>query len=212
MTIDRAAVPFILLAAVPAAVSLLFAPFGITILLLLLTVAVALFFRDPDRSVPAAADIVVSPADGKVMHAGPARAEEAPPGEWLQVTVFLSVLDVHINRSPVSGRVTRVDYVPGSFRAAFHREAYRNEHSEIWVDHQGIMIVFRQVVGVLARRVVCRIKEGEELARGQRIGLMKFGSRMDVFVPTSAVLAVSAGDRVVAAETVLARLPPGLTR
>ena len=212
MSFDRAAVPFVLLAAVPAAVSLLFVPIGVTAALLLLPVAIALFFRDPDRQIPATAGLVLSPADGKVMHAGPARPGEAPPGEWQQVTVFLSVLDVHINRTPVSGRVERVDYVPGSFRAAFHREAYRNEHSEIWLDHEGITIVVRQVVGLLARRVVCRIGAGDELSQGQRIGLMKFGSRMDVFVPTSATLAVSAGDRVVAGETVIARLPTGPMR
>jgi phosphatidylserine decarboxylase len=211
VSFDRAAIPFVLLAAVPAAVSVVFAPAAITAVLLLLPVAVGLFFRDPERQVPATMDLVVSPADGKVMHAGPARSGEAPPGEWLQVTIFLSVLDVHINRTPVAGRVRRVDYVPGSFRAAFHREAYRNEHSEIWIDHQGLTVVVRQVVGVLARRVVCRIKEGDQLSRGQRIGLMKFGSRMDVFVPTAAMLAVSARDRVVAGETVIARLPPGPT-
>jgi phosphatidylserine decarboxylase len=211
MTIDRAAVPFVLIASAPAAVSLLFAPAAVTGLLLLLPLAIALFFRDPDRQPPSTAAVVLAPADGKVMHAGPARPEEAPAGAWQQVTIFLSVLDVHINRAPVAGRVTRVDYVPGSFRAAFHRDAYQNEHSEIWLDQEGTAFVVRQVVGVLARRVVCRVSEGQQLVAGQRIGLMKFGSRMDVFVPPSATLLVSAGDRVVAGETVIARLLPGPT-
>jgi phosphatidylserine decarboxylase len=99
-----------------------------------------------------------------------------------------------------------VAYVPGSFRAAFRADAHRNEHSEIWLDHDGVVIVVRQVVGLLARRVVCRVAVGQALAAGERIGLMKFGSRMDVFVPVTAALAVARGDRVRGGETVLARL------
>jgi phosphatidylserine decarboxylase len=116
---------------------------------------------------------------------------------------------VHINRTPVAGRVTRVDYVPGTFVPAYRDDARRNEHSEIWIDHDGQTIVARQVVGVLARRVVCRVKRGDELAAGERIGLMKFGSRMDVFVPRSAALTVAAGESVRAGETVIARLTAG---
>jgi phosphatidylserine decarboxylase len=140
------------------------------------------------------------------MFAGEARAEEAPPGQWRQVTIFLSVLDVHINRSPVSGLVTRVEYQPGTFLPAYRRESYRNERSEIWLDHEGTSIVARQVVGVLARRVVCRIGVGDRLPAGARIGLMKFGSRMDVFVPRDADVRVKAGDRVRAGVTVIAAL------
>ena len=140
------------------------------------------------------------------MHAGPARPGEAPAGDWLQVTIFLSVLDVHINRTPVAGRVTRVEFVPGSFRAAFRHDAFRNEHSEIWLDHDGVGVVTRQVVGMLARRVVCRVRTGDVLAAGERIGLMKFGSRMDVFMPVTAVVAVRAGETVRGGETVIARL------
>jgi phosphatidylserine decarboxylase len=141
------------------------------------------------------------------MFAGEARPEEAPPGAWRQVTIFLSLLDVHINRAPVAGRVTRVDYVPGTFVAAFRPEAYRNEHSEIWLQHDGTPVVARQVVGVLARRIVCRVRAGDELAAGARLGLMKFGSRMDVFTPATAELTVVKGARVRAGETIIARLP-----
>ena len=206
MRVDPAALPFVLLAAVPMAIAAVVAPLAVTAILLVLPVAVALFFRDPDRAVPPAPELVLAPADGKVMYAGPAKVAEAPSGAWLQVTVFLSLLDVHINRTPVAGRVVTVNHVPGSFLAAFREEAHRNEHSEIWLDHAGVPIVFRQVVGVLARRVVTRLTPGQSLAPGERIGLMKFGSRMDVFVPTSATLAVSEGDRVVAGQTVIARL------
>lgn len=211
MRIDRAAVPFVLMGAVPAVVSAFTAPRPVTAILTLLPVAIALFFRDPDRQSPSAGNLVLSPADGRVMHAGPSRPGEAPPGDWLQVTVFLSLLDVHINRTPVPGRVVSVQYRPGSFLAAFKTGAYRNEHSEIWLDHDGVPVVVRQVVGLLARRVVCRLTAGQEVDPGQRIGLMKFGSRMDVFVPPSATIAVSAGDQVRAGETIIARLPQGPT-
>ena len=206
MRVDPTALPFVLLAAVPVAIAAVVAPLPVVLILLVLPIAVALFFRDPDRRVPPAPDLVLAPADGRVIYAGPARAAEAPSGAWLQVTVFLSLLDVHINRTPVAGRVVKVDHVPGSFLAAFREDAHRNEHSEIWLDHDGVPIVVRQVVGVLARRVVTRLTPGQSLVPGQRIGLMKFGSRMDVFLPTSATLAVSEGDRVVAGETVIARL------
>jgi phosphatidylserine decarboxylase len=212
--IDSAALPFVAIAAIPAALVWWFGlPVAVVALALLLPVAIALFFRDPERVTPAEGTLVVSPADGRVMHAGPARPNEAPPGEWLQVTIFLSVLDVHINRTPVAGRVERVEYVPGSFKAAFRHDSHANERSEIWIDSAGVPIVVRQVVGLLARRVVCRVRPGDVLTAGQRIGLMKFGSRMDVFVPPTADLRVAAGARVVAGVTPIAVLaaPAGAT-
>jgi phosphatidylserine decarboxylase len=122
------------------------------------------------------------------------------------VTIFLSPLDVHMNRTPVEGRVTRVDYRKGKFLPAHTPAANDNELNEVWIDHHGRPVVFRQVVGILARRIVCRVQEGEHLERGQRVGLMKFGSRMDVFLPTDAELRVAVGEHVVGGETVLARL------
>lgn len=214
MKIDSAALPFVAVAAIPAAlVWWMGLPAAVVLLALLLPVAIALFFRDPERVTPGDGPTVVSPADGRVMHAGTARPAEAPPGEWLQVTIFLSVLDVHINRTPVAGRVERVEYIPGSFKAAFRHDSHANERSEIWIDAAGVPIVVRQVVGLLARRVVCRVRPGDVLAAGQRIGLMKFGSRMDVFVPLSAELRVAAGARVVAGVTPIAVLatPAGAT-
>jgi phosphatidylserine decarboxylase len=207
--IDAAALPFVAIAAIPALITLIVGGSLVVVgVLCLLPVAVALFFRDPDRVSPADPSLVLSPADGRVMHAGPARPNEAPAGEWLQVTIFLSVLDVHINRTPAAGRVERVEYIPGTFKAAFSHDSHANERSEIWLDHDGVPVVFRQVVGLLARRVVCRVKPGDVLAPGQRIGLMKCGSRMDVFVPTSASLRVTAGTTVVAGVTEIARLRP----
>jgi phosphatidylserine decarboxylase len=204
--IDRAGWPFVAIAAVPA---ILAATMGWTVVaavLLPLPLTIALFFRDPDRTSPQDPHLVLSPADGRVMFAGAARRDEAPAGDWQHVTIFLSPLDVHINRTPVSGLVTRVTYVPGTFRPAYHHDASKNEHSEIWFDHEGVLVVARQVVGMMARRVVCRLKVGDRVSTGQRLGLMKFGSRMDVFVPPSATLTVAAGDLVRGGVTVIAHL------
>lgn len=173
---------------------------------LVLPISVALFFRDPERTSPTDPSLVLAPADGKIMYAGPAQPANAPAGEWLQIITFLSPLDVHINRTPLAGVVRRVEYRAGSFVPAYHHDAANNERSEMWLDHNGVTIVVRQIVGMLARRVVCRAKVGQMLQAGERIGLMKFGSRMDVFVPLTAEIVVKPGDRTVAGESVLARL------
>jgi phosphatidylserine decarboxylase len=156
--------------------------------------------------VPSGPGLVISPADGRVMIAGPSDGRWSPPGSWMQITIFLSPMDVHINRSPVSGRITRIDYRPGRFLPAYDEKSNDNELNEIWVDHHGQTIVFRQVVGILARRIVCRVAEGDVLERGERIGLMKFGSRMDVFLPENATICVGVGQHVLGGETVLAML------
>ena len=176
--------------------------------LVILAAFFTFFFRDPDRhSTANAAIAVLAPADGRVLVAGPADPSAAPPGDWLQVSIFLSPMDVHVNRTPVSGRVLRVDFKRGRFLPAYHRDAASaNERSEIWIEHNGQTIVFRQLVGILARRVVCRVRAGAQLKAGERVGLMKFGSRMDVFLPTSAQLRVSVGERVIGGVTVIAIL------
>lgn len=165
------------------------------------------FFRDPDRQHHASAHDVVSPADGRVVVAGKAAAEVAPPGAWQQLSIFLSPLDVHVNRIPISGLVSRVDYRPGRFLPAYRCEAAEvNERNEIWLDHNGQTVVCRQVVGVLARRIQCRIESGARVSTGERFGIMKFGSRVDLFLPPEATLRVAVGDRVRGGETVVAAL------
>ncbi|OFW03499.1 MAG: phosphatidylserine decarboxylase [Acidobacteria bacterium RIFCSPLOWO2_02_FULL_67_36] len=206
MKIDRAGIPFIAAALVPAAALAAARRYTPAIAFALAGSFLTYFFRDPERAVPTAPDLVVSPADGRVMIAGPTDHRWAPPGAWQQVTIFLSPLDVHINRAPVDGRVTRIEYRPGKFLPAYNAASNDNELNEIWLDHHGRSVVFRQVVGILARRIVCRVHEGEMLERGQRVGLMRFGSRMDVFLPPDAVLRVGVGARVVGGETVLATL------
>jgi len=204
MKIDRAGWPFVHGALVPALVLAAVLPwlaavFGVIALFM------AYFFRDPERTVPDQADAVVSPADGRVLVAGEAERTSAPPGAWKQISIFLSPLDVHINRIPIGGRVTRVEYTPGRFLAAYRPESARvNERNEVWIERDGGTVVCRQVVGVLARRLVCRIAPGADVRTGERYGLMKFGSRIDLYLPQHATLRVCAGDRVRSGETVVA--------
>jgi len=174
---------------------------------LILTAFFLFFFRDPDRHHSATFDSVISPADGRVLVAGDAVPDAAPPGSWKQISIFLSPMDVHVNRIPASGRVTKVGFTPGKFLAAYkHDAASTNERSEIWIDHGGQMVVSRQIVGFLARRVVCRATPGLEVRAGDRYGVMKFGSRMDVFLPATAEILVKVGDMVRGGETIIAVL------
>jgi phosphatidylserine decarboxylase len=212
MKIDPAGYPFIGGALVPAAVAAAAKRPALATSFGLLAGFFAYFFRDPDRQVPQDPGLVVAPADGRVMIAGPSDGRWAPPGNWKQITIFLSPLDVHINRTPVEGRITKIEYRPGKFLPAYNEGANDNELNELWIDANGQTVVVRQVVGILARRIVCRVVEGQQLVRGERIGLMKFGSRMDVFLPTPAELHVSVGQHVVAGETVLAVLGSGGAR
>ncbi len=207
MTMDRAGWPFVGAALVPAAISLAAGFTAVATVLAILGIALGLFFRDPVRHPPSDPGVVVSPADGKVLSAGPADPALAPEGAWEQISIFLSPLDVHVNRVPLGGRVTRVDHVPGKFLPAYRDGAASdNERTEVWVQHDYHTIVFRQVVGALARRVVCRVDVGATVRTGERFGIMKFGSRMDIFLPPGTTLLVAAGDRVRGGETIVARM------
>ena len=207
MRIDPAGWPFIGGALVLGLVAAFLLSTTLGIVLAVLAVFFLFFFRDPERVVNTADNAVLSPADGRVMVAGAPTGQQFPPGRWQQVSIFLSPMDVHVNRMPVSGRVTKVVYHPGRFLPAYKPDAGDlNEYTEVWVDHRGETIVFRQIVGILARRIVCRAKEGDEVKAGDRFGVMKFGSRMDLFLPIDAVVKVKVGDKVVAAQTVLAEL------
>ena len=214
MTIDRAGVPFIAVPAVAGGVFWIAGLPAAAAALLVLAASITLFFRDPRRSVPTGVgpEAVLAPADGKVLHAGEPDPDVSPEGAWWQVSIFLSLLDVHVNRAPIGGRVVSVTHRRGRFLPAFDRRAAdRNERTEVVVDHDGQQIIFRQVVGVLARRVVCRIEPGMEVAQGERFGIMKFGSRMDIFLPRSATLTATVGQSVRGGETVLAHLGPAET-
>jgi phosphatidylserine decarboxylase len=217
MRIDPAGWPFVLGALAPAVVLAVLGYGWWALPLVVLAAFFVFFFRDPERQAPSrqaegpsgGAD-VLSPADGRVVVAGEADASAAPPGDWRQISIFLSPMDVHVNRAPIAGRVTRVEYRPGKFLPAYRPDAAAdNERNEIWIDHEGQTVVCRQVVGILARRIVCRVSAGAQLAPGQRFGVMKFGSRIDLFLPPAATLRVQVGDRVQAGVTVVATLPGG---
>lgn len=203
--IDRAGWPFILPALALAAGLWWWRGWLWALPLLVLAAFFVFFFRDPERQPPGDPLLVLAPADGKVMIVGDPGAG-APPGEWQRISIFLSPLDVHINRTPTEGRVTRVEYHPGKFLPAYREEAgLHNEWTEVWFDNGTSAVVVRQIVGILARRIVCRVKPGDTVTRGQRFGLMKFGSRIDMFVPRSARILVKVGDRVAGGVTPVAK-------
>jgi phosphatidylserine decarboxylase len=207
LRLDPAGFPFLGGALVAALIAGYFAGWRVALVFVAFAAFFAFFFRDPDRTSPVGDNQVLSPADGRVMVAGAVQPDGAPPGNWQQISIFLSPMDVHVNRIPVSGRVTRVTYTPGRFLPAYRPDAASsNERSEISIDHEGQTIVVRQLVGILARRVVTRVPVGADVRAGDRFGIMKFGSRMDVFLPPSAMLLVKVGDRARGGETVIAVL------
>ena len=207
MRIDPAGWPFILGSVAVAVIGAFAVHTALGVAFLVLAALFLFFFRDPERPITQADKGVISPADGRVMVSGAPIGQDFPAGDWQQISVFLSPMDVHVNRIPIGGRITKVRYHPGRFLPAFKPEAGDlNEYTEVWIDHGGQTIVVRQIVGILARRIVCRTQEGAEVKAGDRYGVMKFGSRMDVFIPTTASLRVKVNDRVVGGVTVMAVL------
>jgi len=205
--IDPAGYPFIGGALLAAILAGTFASASFAVPLVILAGFFVFFFRDPDRPITDNPAAVLSPADGRVMVAGPTTGQAVPPGAWQQISIFLSPMDVHVNRMPVGGRVVKVQYHPGRFLPAYKAEAGDlNEFTEVWVENHGQLIIFRQIVGILARRIVCRAREGDTVKPGDRFGVMKFGSRMDLFLPATATLRVNVGDRVIGGVTVIAEL------
>jgi phosphatidylserine decarboxylase len=163
------------------------------------------FFRDPERVVPSGPDLVVSPADGVVTSLGPV---STPSGDKLKLSVFLSVFDVHVNRSPISGVIREVRYQKGLFLNALNPDsADENEQNTVIVEGDGCEVAFKQIAGLLARRIVFNKRVGDHLERGERVGLIKFGSRVDILLPGNASLAVKKGDRVKGGSSVLATVP-----
>lgn len=211
MRIDPAGWPFIIGGLVLAALAGVVAGPVYGVVLLALTAFLLFFFRDPERVVQAPDSAVVSPADGKVMVAGTPTVRTFPADRWQQISIFLSPMDVHVNRMPVSGRVVKVEYHPGRFLPAYRADAGElNEYTEVTVDcGGGRTAVVRQIVGILARRIVCRVREGAVVSAGDRFGVMKFGSRMDIFLPAGTTIKAEVGDKVVAGVTIVAMLPPG---
>jgi phosphatidylserine decarboxylase len=161
------------------------------------------FFRDPERKAPAGAGTVVSPADGHVVEI----AEEEMEGKrGRRVSIFLSIWDVHIQRAPLGGRVAKVIYHPGRYYAAWKKAASReNEQNVIYIDTPQGGIVFKQIAGAIARRVLCWKKEGETVATGERVGMIRFGSRVDIWLPAAAEIQVRCGQVLKGGESILAK-------
>jgi phosphatidylserine decarboxylase len=167
------------------------------------------FFRDPERQVPAGPGLIVSPGDGLVTETV---AIETPDGKRQRISIFLSVFDVHINRSPIAGILTQVRYQKGQYLNAMNpASADRNEQNIVTVRGEGIEVTFKQIAGLLARRIVFNLSEGASVERGQRVGLIKFGSRVDIVIPAEAVLNVRVGQRVRGGASILAAMPEAAT-
>lgn len=172
-----------------------------------LTLFMFYFFRDPERTIPEGKKIFVSPADGKIIMIDEVKEERYLKKSVRMVSIFMSPFDVHVNRLPCDGKVRSVVYSPGSFLSAFKQEAsLKNENITMVLDTEYGDIIVRQVAGFLARRAVCRVKEGETLKRGDRFGIIKFGSRVDLFLPLSAIIKVKLGEKVKAGETIIAEM------
>lgn len=166
------------------------------------------FFRDPPRQVPGDAHTVVSPADGRVVAVERAR-DPYLERNAIKVSVFMNVFNVHSNRSPVDGRVQKRWYIPGRFvNAAFDKASSENERNALWLRTTGgADVTCVQIAGLIARRILCYVHEGDSLVRGQRFGFIRFGSRVDIYVPEDANLVAALGDKVYATSTVIATLP-----
>ncbi len=199
-------IPFIALFLLPGLVVLVLGWWVAAGLCLILAAFMAFFFRDPERNCPVDERLVVSPADGRVVAA--ARVDERLDDSPIQISIFLSPLDVHINRSPIAGEILDVAYKPGAFHIASSDIAsVENEQNVVTVRGEKLTIVFRQIAGVLARRIVLWKKKGDRVAMGERVGLMKFSSRMDVIMPGEVEVLVHKGDRVIGGVSILGRLP-----
>jgi phosphatidylserine decarboxylase len=165
------------------------------------------FFRDPQRTIPTGAGLIVSPGDGLVTEAV---TIATPDGPRQRISIFLNVFNVHVNRSPIGGVLSRVQYQKGQYLNAMNpASADRNEQNAVTVKGEGFEITFKQIAGLLARRIVFKLNQGDTVERGQRVGLIKFGSRVDVILPAEATIKVKVGQKVKGGESVLAAMPGG---
>jgi phosphatidylserine decarboxylase len=206
--IAREGYPFILGAAVATAVTVVLGLYTLALFFMVATSFVSFFFRDPERSIPGQKGVLVSPADGKVIEVCMSQPRETAEQNVFKISIFMSVFNVHVNRMPEEGRVTRVSYHPGKFFSAnLDKASKNNERNAVSLDiGGGRQLTVVQVAGLIARRIVCRVQEGDYLGRGQRFGLICFGSRLEVYLPQEAVPAVSVGDKVLAGSSILGHL------
>ena len=194
-----------------AFVTLIFAVLGLTILALIglvSTLFICAFFRDPDRVIPEQQGAVVSPADGKVIYVGKVKDSPHATGESTKISIFMSVFNVHVNRIPYSGRIKAVHYNPGEFFSAnLDKASRKNEHNAVFLEaDNGKEICFVQIAGLIARRIICKVQPGDQVLRGQRFGIICFGSRLDVYLPSDSEIAVTVGEKVQAGTSILGQM------
>lgn len=178
------------------------------IVLLMAMAFVVYFFRDPERTHPNIKGCILSAADGKVTSIQRVDHEQFPGNKAVRISTFLSIFNVHINRSPISGNVKHIQYTPGKFFNAMNeKSSVENEHNEIHFSNDRVFVVVMQIAGMIARRVVCNCKIGEVVEKGQRFGLIRFGSRVDVFLPITTDIRVKVGAKVQGGKTILGITP-----
>jgi len=175
----------------------------------LLTVFVISFFRDPERTIPAGDKAILSPADGKIIRIESCTEERFLKGPALKVSIFMSVFDVHVNRIPLSGRIAEVAYRPGKFVSAnLDKASAANEQNALLLEAAGgTKLLFVQIAGLIARRIVCWVRKGDPVERGRRFGMIRFGSRMDVYLPPNIQIQARLGQKAYGGQTILGYLP-----
>jgi phosphatidylserine decarboxylase len=212
----REGLPFIAIGAVLALVATWWAfrrgawPFWLlAVVMIIVAVWVAYFFRDPERSGERGDHVVISPADGKVVLITEVDEPAFIHGRAMRVSIFMNVFSVHVNRYPISGIVKYVQYNPGKFlNAAVEKSSLENEQRSVGIESGPYRILVRQIAGLIARRIVTYSREGERVEQGERMGLIRFGSRVDVFMPTDATIRVKVGELAISGTTPIAELPP----
>ncbi|MCX5764148.1 MAG: phosphatidylserine decarboxylase family protein [Gemmatimonadetes bacterium] len=215
MSVAKEGIPFILIAAVVAGGVFVLAnsrrSFLLWLLAFLLTVIalwVAYFFRDPERTGPRGEKVVIAPADGRIVLITEVDEPSFIHGRALRISIFMNVFNVHVNRYPVDGTVRYVHYNPGKFlNAAIEKSSLENEQMSVGIESGPFRILVRQIAGLVARRIVTYSKDGDVVQQGERFGLIRFGSRVDVFVPTNSTVKVKIGDTTMSGTSVLAELP-----
>jgi phosphatidylserine decarboxylase len=199
--------PFISLASALTIAAFIFGGVWAAVLPLVLTLFVVYFFRDPERLAPEGDNMFVSPADGRILQIQTVTEEKFLKSTAIEISIFMSPLNVHVNRAPCAGVVESVVYTPGAFISAFKPEAsIRNENIAMLLKGSSGRILVRQVAGAVARRVVCRARQGDTLKKGERYGIIKFSSRLDVYLPENTEIKVKPGDPVKAGETIIGQL------
>ena len=177
--------------------------------LIILALWVAYFFRDPERTGQRGGEVVIAPADGRIVMITEVDEPAFLHGKALRISIFMNVFNVHVNRYPVSGTVRFVHYNPGKFlNAATDKSSLENEQMSVGIESGTLRVLVRQIAGLVARRIVTYSREGDQVEQGERMGIIRFGSRVDVFLPTSAVPAVKVGETTTAGASVIARLGP----